>query len=324
MIQKFALCAAVLFAASAHAGNHGRQYTHVERGYYLNGTSASNDGYWYTVKNGCYTRHSPIQAAAKSVTYSANWKSDLVKELGRKKDNELFMQALAESGLQGEPAADGYSSSYATSGTSVYAQGFPLAAQGGTIYGVQAYAPNIGQVDVQGLLSQQARIVERLGDQTTVANNALSDRIGQVSAAQTDVARIQETGRAFVAAMQAAQPPRVEQHTWERSSQSSQTTGASGQTTGVVGSPRASALDLVAAAAFFDGKCAKCHGQDNPKAGLDLSGFASWGPAELSDWGPVILERVTSRDPEKVMPPAKSGHTPATADELQSLFSVFQ
>ena len=99
----------LLFAKTASGGG----WQVAGNGYYL---SVPSDGwyysrvvgqpYWY---NGCYyagavSYQKVLQVPQKQVshvTYSTNWKSDLLKAVERQKDNQLFLQALRESGLQG-------------------------------------------------------------------------------------------------------------------------------------------------------------------------------------------------------------------------------
>lgn len=322
-----AVSTVLIGATSAHAGGYGG-FTHYERGFYLLGTPSHNDGNWYVVRDGCYVRHSRFRQQNRSafrstVRYSSDWKSNLVRALEKKKDHELFLRALRESGLQSPGAsALGNASDYygAAGGTSVYSYGYiPNADQGGTIYGVEAFAPNIGRVDIAGLLNQQMRLVERLSEGTNLANNAVSDRIGQLAKAQAEVAKIREAGKILIETVRAAQPQRIEVYRREtrRPDREATDKAAASAPAGEV-----EALTLARAQDVLNRSCAKCHGPEKAEANLDLTKFSSWTDEELALHGPKILARVTSRDQERMMPPLAGGVPPLGVGALRQLLRV--
>lgn len=312
---------ALLIPATAEASNG---YTHIENGYYLKyNASGQHDGWWYRKNNCCqYYRHS--QVPAKGVSYSANWKSDLVKALEKAKDTELFLEAIKESGLQVNPASlPSEYQGYARGQSTIY-QGYgyvPYAAQGQSIMGLAAYAPNIGQVDIEGLLRTQQRLAERQSENASQANNYLTDRIGQVGAEQANIAKLQVATAAIVAAAQTQTQPRIEQHSWESGSGGQSGGNGSlpgGQTT--TGQTPGDAIALVRAANVLSNKCVSCHGPNEKKGGLDLSGFATWDDATAEHYEIKIRDRITSRDPAKQMPPPDKPQLDAA--DLRTLLNV--
>lgn len=315
--------AAMLFAGVAHAGGFGN-FTHYERGFYLNGTVKQNDGWWWRCSNGRFYRHSQFrqqQAKAQAqVQYSANWKSDLVKALDKQRDHELFLQALRESGLQSNQQGYSNGNDYsATSGSSTYSYGYvPFADQGGTIYGatVKDYAPNIGQVDVAALVNQQMRLVERLSEGTNTANNAVAGQINSLANAQAEVAKIQAAGQVLVETVRAAQAPATAHHTWQRETQSQQQSQPQ-----ALSAPQTTATDMVRVAALFERSCVKCHGAEKAQGGLNLSGFDSWGTQQRAEVAQAIMDRITSQDPEMRMPPPPAD--PVGVEDLRALMAVF-
>lgn len=308
-----AVMAALLFVLALFAATNTAQADHFRRasnGLFWKVNAANvHDGHWYTFQHGQYVRHSQIAPQRTAVKYSANWKSDLVRAVNQQKDNQLFLQALRESGLQ--PEGSGYS--YQQAAYSIYSQGDPYADQGGTVYGIESYAPNIGQVDIDGQLRQLGRLMERQIEGVTSAGNVLSGRIEQVSAAQAEIAKIQAAGAAVVEAVKAAQPARSETHVYQQQAASEASTGPPPQ--------RQSALALVQADELLARSCGSCHGDEGAKGGLSLVGFADWTDAERAGVLPAILARVVSRDPEAMMPPPGKGHA-LTADELAVLFAL--
>ena len=312
------LLVAMFIPVTAEASNG---YTHIENGYYLKyNASGQHDGWWYRKNNCChYYRHS--QVPAKGVAYSANWKSDLVKALEKAKDTELFLEAIKESGLQVNPNSlpseyQGYAR-----GQSTIMSGYgyvPYAAQGQSIMGLAAYAPNIGQVDIEALLRTQQRTTERQAENAAQANNYLTDRIGQLGAEQANIAKLQVATAAIIAAAQTSTPPRIEQHQWEAGSGGQVGGQAGGQAT--TGQTPGDAIALVRAANVMSNKCVSCHGPNEKKGGLDLSAFATWDDATAQQYEPKIAARITSRDPAKQMPPPDKPQLDAA--DLRTLLNV--
>lgn len=287
----------------------------VNDGYYY--TRTCTQGYWYCGKwyNGTcsYTRVAPIAIAQAPVQYSTNWKSDLLKAIEHQKDNQLFLQALRESGLQ-VPSTHTVAANHGTviTGTQTYQQGYyqPFAEQGSTLFGLKAYTPNIGQVDIQGTLNQLSRLSEQSMNQADNMAYAFSQQVGQIGHHQAEIAKIQEAGRVAVALAQASSPPRqvttkFEARTGENSSRDARASSVPPQPpspdtqTGAV-------LPRVWVGELFRQTCVKCHGPEMAKAELDLSNFANWNDDLIAEYGPKIAARVTSHDPEFQMPPPDS------------------
>lgn len=319
----------------------------VGNGYYLWYGASGSDGwyytktctqpYWYCGKyyaGTCsYVRAYQVPVAS-SVTYSANWKSDLLKAVERQKDSQLFIQALRESGLQAPTATTLVNGENITTvkGTQVYQSGYyyPHAEQGTTLVGLKEYAPNIGQVDLSGNLNQ----VQRVLDQTLkLADNMaydLSGHIGQITQGQLELAKIQSAGKVAVALAQASSPPKQVTTQFEAQAGASSGTSRASATTAPpgplppdpAGPPQNGALARIEIQQMFNQACIKCHSTEKAKAGLDLSQFDKWGDDQLAEYGPKIAARIISHDAEFQMPPPDSGIKPLSPLEIKKVLAV--
>jgi mono/diheme cytochrome c family protein len=308
----------VAFSMSATIAEASNYWRSIGNGYHLLYTSSGqHDGWYYRVSHGRYCRHSRVPSS--SVSYSANWKSDLVKALDKAKDTELFIAAIRESGLRVDQNSLPDTYGYARGHSTIY-QGY--AAQGQSILGLAAYAPSIGQVDIESLLRTQQRLAERQSDNASQANNFLTDRIGQVGELQTEVAKIQAAGAAIVASVQAASPPRTEVHQWERGSGSNSQQHSHQSQTQVERSPgpQSYALSVVGAQHVLDTKCVACHGPNKKSGGLDLSNFSTWDESLQDAYEVKIRERITTSDPAKKMPPVDKPQLAAA--DMKKLLNV--
>lgn len=82
------------------------------------------------------------------------------------------------------------------------------------------------------------------------------------------------------------------------------------------------ALPLVRVGELFRVACGKCHGPEKAEKDLDLTNFANWDQGRLAEYGLKIAARISSRDPEKQMPPPDSQIDPLTAAEMKLVMSV--
>jgi hypothetical protein len=366
LIKGVSLLLLCLFASTASAG---WLFRSAGNGYYCRYNDAgANDGWYYTQYCGRYYPYSQIVTNAtvtsKAAYTPASWKTELVRTLNAQKENEFFIKAIRESGLQpeqaqnllaqyGQPAASFNSASYIR-GTTQYTSGIPYAQQGTTLYGLAAYAPNIGQVNIEGILAQQARLAEQLSGVAGQTNLAFNDRVNQISEAQLEITKIQEAGRVAVATIQASQTPRTTTHQWEvggsrQGRQGSQlpTLPPPGQgdsdtrrgdgrpndggagTSVPPGNPNGppqqrGAIAIIKTEEFFNNACIKCHGVKKVEKDLDLRNFSQWSEEKLDQYADVIWDRVNAEDPRDIMPPPSSGIQPATQEEKRFLREALQ
>lgn len=353
----------VLILVTVSTADAGWIFRSAGNGYYCRYNDLGvNDGWYYTSYCGRYYPYSQITTSVVNKTYAAappvGWKTELVRTLNAQKENEFFIRAIRESGLQpeqaqgllaqyGVPQANFNGASYVR-GVTQYTSGVPYAQQGSTLYGVAAYAPNIGQVDIQGILAQQARLAEQLGNVAGTTNLAFNDRVQQVSEAQLEITKIQEAGRVAVATIQASQTPRTTTHQWEVGSQRGGSSGqqpqqppaapGNGDTRRGDGRPEPGAtgssappgqgqrpaIALVKAEEFFNNACISCHGVKKVEKNLDLRNFSQWSPEKFEEYRDVIWDRITTDDPKYIMPPASSGIKPATQEEERFLREALQ
>lgn len=268
----FVLCLA--FAGTAHAS--GWQFL-PHGNHFVRSNGFGNDGFLYSRSwNGCrytYSQHSAIVAEVPVVstpTYNANWKSELVNHLSKAKDNETFLQALRESGL----SRPGYSGSVSQYSTSTHV-GFPAAH-----YGIAAYG--VGQpLDINAVFSAADRHTENAQRLADRADAHFKDRLGQA----VDASRVEATGRAFAAALQASATPVSTTSTVNVQSQESSTSG-----------PARPALATVYQDTVFATHCASCHSGTNRKGSFDVDALNDAARESA-------LRRIFSDDPKLVMPP---------------------
>lgn len=295
----------VLVVWSVFASADGWYWLPASNGYYVRANASGNDGWYYTRYNGCYNRAYQITNTTINVTNQApaNWKVNLVNALSAQRENDYYLQALRESGLMPEQQQATASSGYSTS--TVVTQ------QGVGYHSLQSYAPNIGTVDIESLISKNARTIERMIDGTGQANAALSDRIGQIIEGQNEALKINAAGAALVASIQATQQSRT-------TTQTTQTVNGvvpvppEPQEPGVVQAQMQATptIDMVRAEAILSQKCGKCHINDAK------GGFA-FNRLDVNNYNRIW--RALDPRAKKPMPPVDSGVHPLTSDELLAI-----
>lgn len=327
---------AILFTNLRGVYAEGWSYRVYSPGYYTYSNGVTNDGYYYTYYCGKYARYSAIPQTTNitNVTYTNDWKNNLVKALDRAKDNEFFIKSVQASGLSISDNSPLLQASYGQYGYAV--KGQTVYQQGSTVYGIQAYAPDIGRVSIDANLERMSRLAGRLGESTQFANAAFADRLGQVAEAQKEIAKVQEAGRVMVAAISASQTPKTITQTFQAEpaypspsrsngryqppSDPRNDNAQSGITTGSDDSGRT--IAVVRTQALYNVACNECHSGPKPKGNLDLTNVTRWGLEQHRAYDYKIRDRVTTDDPEKVMPPSDSKHKRLTGDELRSILAA--
>lgn len=226
----FIVCLASLWPACKLEA--GWQYVYYRDGYYTYSDGFTNNGRYYVRTAapgyyycGCYYPGAvtwydagPITGAAYggsygsydvgTVSYTRNWKTDMVKAMADAKDSELFVAAAQASGLKtnltvGPVASSSYSAyGYNGNGLTTISQGF--ASQGSTLYGLAAVPASI-PVNVNQILHEYQRGADAQSAASTQIHTQLADLIGQVAAANSDEAKIVAGGNVAIGAIMAAQ-----------------------------------------------------------------------------------------------------------------------
>lgn len=266
-----------------------------------------------------YVRYSAIpvqQTIVKNVRYSKNWKNDLLEAIERQKDSELFIQAVRESGLRSGIAGGNVNnavlnSDYYAKGAFNVVNGYPYAEQGSTAYGLAAYVPNIGKIDVENALHLQSQLAQQLIQVTGQTSVAFGDRVGQIGEAQKEIAKIQAASAAIVETVRASQPRTQASGNLELHSGA----GARAAAAGVIQDNAArlaqtlqqpGALARVKAGQLMVQACVQCHGPEKAEARLRLDDFDTWDGQKLATMGPKIKVRIITTVPEDIMPPVDS------------------
>lgn len=183
------------------------------------------------------------------------------------------------------------------------------AAQGSTILGVSEVADIYGNLDLGALLDQSLRMSAQINSDATQVASGVTATLRDVAAAAT---RDSETRTKAAAAVAVLQAQTVQQEALIRSLAPADSLHierrvehGDGQThivpdsppaAGKAGSGEAGSIERLKA--IFVRNCAECHINDK-KGNLDLSNPLTLTEQQVSH----ILERVTTRDPEKAMPP---------------------
>ncbi len=202
----------LLAATTARAG-----WLEYSPGFFINGTLSANDGYAYTRVHDCYGYHYALysvlpqsqtyNSSNTTISYSRNWKTDLVQALSANKDSELFLQAIAESGLKAniQPGFASYGASYggaySANGVTSIAQGF--AQSGSSIYGLAAI-PAYGRLDTTAATHELQRTTDGLVQGAVQVNNLIASNIHEAAQSDSQVATILAIGQAAKANAEAA------------------------------------------------------------------------------------------------------------------------
>ena len=274
----------------------------ARNGYYTRSCASGNDG-WYYSRNasGQYVQTQQINNTTINIP-PANWKVNLVNALSAQRENDYYLQALRESGLMPDQQANAYGQQSGYSTSTMYTQ------QGNGYHSLQSYAPNIGSVDIEGLIAKNARTIERMIDGTGQASAAMSDRIGQIIDGQNEALKINAAGAALVASIQATQVSKTTQTTTQTFAGPSQGQVPPEPTPAIQAQalPQVNALDFVRAEAVLAAKCAKCHTLDR-KGDFSFNRIDQTNAAAI--WGALNSHK-------KPMPPPDSGIAPLTPAEL--------
>jgi hypothetical protein len=295
-------------------------------------------GYGYYAYNYAYTKQATLAAPAY-IPY--NWKKDVIQYAKDRDDQESFQKALVALGLNGQTTSvqQGVYNRY---GSSIV--------HGDTLYGYtyQQIQQAYGSTDMNVLNQQVARNVQ--GAQA-LAGDAFK---GQLDFAQQQgdnqariaeyLARAEAAAKLAIAATRAVEPPpssttttviqgqggTVQQTQQGYNQGQGQGTGGTGQPPGASGSgginppsvSQALSVDNFVVQVIRP-DCGACHSGANAKGKLDLTKWASLTKAQRD----VVIDRLTTRDPAKMMPrdlkdPTKPG-APLPVSHLAEFFKQY-
>lgn len=294
-----------LICAIANAGWHyqssGSYYVRVNE-------YGQNDGCYYTYYCG---RYYYAKAIPVTVNYNKNWKDDLVNAIAQKADNEQFRAALSESGLIDKQTTTTYPQNL--NGISVLTQG--LFGQGSTTYGALAnFQPQM--IDWQAYQNSQLQFQNRAFDAAQASNNGVNINIKAANESNTDLAKFAAGVQGIVATATATVTPKQQVTQFSVNSGNPPPAPVNVQTTSVL--PKLKGEVLV------NQVCAKCHSGAEPKgkeAFVDLVG--NYNQADRLSLSCEALSRMTSDDPNKMMPPP-SANVKFTSDQILSVYSFLK
>ncbi len=306
----------MLAATTAKAG-----WYEYSPGWFINGTLEANDGWAYRKYCNCYgcqyVRYSYLPAASSyggnynttntTVTYTKNWKTDLVQALSANKDSELFISAVEASGLKASfpgglryAASQGYGGAYASSGVTTVAEGYGFAQPGSTVYGLAA-VPSYGRLDTTLATHELQRTTDGLVTGAIQVGNVIGANIREAVQGDTEAAKIYAAGQAAKANAEAAaiitrsvqeqkttrqewrqdpvlQPAQQPQQFQQLPAQPQPDMRQGGLLTAPVGDQYV--LARVRGEVKFQATCAGCHSADSKQGAKDFSSLDRWAVNE--------------------------------------------
>lgn len=280
-------------------------------GWYLNGVPGANDGYIYyrTCYCGCYRYcvYGPIPVTTvvnnTNVAYGANWKERLVDALNTKKDNELYIQALVQSGLAspGATVSSAYVGNYGVSGYHTITQGY--AQQGSTLYGMAAVPAQQFYGTGAVAAHEFQRSVDGLRDVMAQSYNYAGALTAQKIEGDNVTARILASGQ--VAAQLAAvnNPPTTTTTAWSNQ----QTAGVANpqQQQPTAANPygnREGLIPGITREVLTKQNCGQCHNGAKHQGNFDLAVLDSLQPSDRVKLAQIAHDRMISQDPKVHMP----------------------
>lgn len=298
----FALAGTIATASEYHfsGGYWWRNGVAYERGI------VSRDGYYYW-SGGCrywqpaYQEYSYTPAKIAVSYKDADWKTKLL-ELAAARDKvegeirknaaeySQFKEAIDALGLKGNFRWDGYGA--APPGYSSHAS--VTGATGNTVYGYSynTIASVYGDVKLESLYQQSARLAESAQKFSAQANQDFGALVGQEGANRAKVAEILAKGQAARETLEALRDPSKIQ--------------TSESVIKVVpnGERKADASGVKPAfASMANAKCASCHSGSDPKGKFAIADYPALTIAQRL----AVIDRLTTRDDSKLMPRAKDG-----------------
>lgn len=180
----------------------------------------------------------------------------------------------------------------------------PIAAQGSSVYSV-APAQLVQPVDYLKVLQQAERLAQQSQALTSDATSGFLSLAQETNAGQQRVAEIIASGQAAAAALTATKPQAIQQiRSQSLTFKLSQGMDGAWKVDPHSAQAVTSAKDPVAfRSALTEGGCITCHSGQNAKGKLNLADLASL----TTDQAASIVERATTADTSKRMPPADSG-----------------
>ncbi len=350
MVRWFLALVLTLAAAAPAAAEGGWYWLAQPNGLYIRSNGYENDGWFYNkvCAGGYYScgvwypgtcsyakvvaiEGAPGAAASydssysrttKTVTYSNTWKEHVVDALHQKNEGQLFLRALAESGLQATPgtygsSGYGYGGAYQTAGQTALYQGF--AATGNPVWGVAANNSGYQPVDANGQLYHLQRSTDRLGEIFGRANAFVASNVNTAVAGNVEEAKIRAATAGNVAAILASQTSA------QQTSYQTQPTAPPQQQPAGDGPPPLPPQPAGGAAApqptvgqlIYQVRCSGCHGANQPKANLNLASLRGW-PVENKMQLVAEVNRRVHLNTDKRMPPPDKGEG-LTDGELKAL-----
>lgn len=216
---------------------------------------------------------------------------------------------------------------------------FP-ADQGSTVYGYPSSlfesADVYGNIDLGAQLDGMNRLAGQLGSDATSVVNGFKDTVDRLGANQARIAEIRANKDAIVATLLANSEQTRANAELAKALRASDSlhyerreniTRGDGQTRvnpdpanpNPVPAPAPSA-QLQAVQAIVDKSCASCHNPGSKKGGLDLSDLR----AVTNPQAKKIVDRITTAESSRRMPPRQEGHEPVllTPDEIATIIKA--
>lgn len=181
----------------------------------------------------------------------------------------------------------------------------PIAQGGSTSYGYSTAAEIYGDVDLPLLFDRAERLASQAQQLSASATSGYLDLAESERSRREKAAEIIAAGQAIRDVLSQTKVSRI------------QTAGVQTRVearANVQGVPDVPQPPAETAAQVVNQYCVRCHGQEAPKAGFDIT-----SPQLTAEQWLEVLDRVSSPDPERHMPPA--GEPQLTVQERRLLFA---
>jgi hypothetical protein len=300
-MHKIFCIATIFLAVLASTAQAGWRYVRQASGLYCWTDGQTTDGRLYESyqNNGqtCYRQAEQQPAAVTPPAYGPNWKVEGIRAYLALKDNQDYLDFIADAFPQRQQASGG--TSYSHSGVQTIQQGYsPYAAQGSLVMGLGTYQTGYPPFDPQAANRDLLRSADQYLGVAERVHRMVADSNQQSAEAQKMTALLGGLAQLAVA----AQPPQTTTTTWQSEA------GQAGHSDARI--LRAGATGRVLAEASIQTSCTGCHSAEKHAGDLDLTALGTLAPEAVRDlWTRPdgVIDRLTTADPGKQMPPPGKG-----------------